>query len=429
MTDVIFATASGVGGAIAVVRLSGAGIDPIVRALSGTLPAPRRASVRRFHDGEGRLIDQGLLIRFPGPASVTGEDYAELHTHGGRAVAAVLTATLIALGARPAEPGEFSRRAFGNGKLDLLQAEGIADLIGAETEAQRVLALDQAGGAMSEAIGAWRGRLVGLMARQAALIDFADEDLPPDVEAAMLADIDALHLDVMAAIGAGVAAERLREGVDIVVLGAPNAGKSTLVNVLAGEDVAIVSDTPGTTRDAIGVRLDLGGVPVRLVDTAGLREAADAIEAEGIRRAEAHARRADFLILCAAAPDFVVPAAPAGVPALIVATKADLAGACPAGALAVSAQTGAGVAALVAALTEHVAALVARGAGPALPRPRQIACLRDMAAALERAMAVAEPELRAADLQAAANALARLVGVIGVEDVLDQVFSSFCIGK
>lgn len=429
MTDVIFATASGVGGAIAVVRLSGAGIDPIVRALSGTLPAPRRASVRRFHDGEGRLIDQGLLIRFPGPASVTGEDYAELHTHGGRAVAAALTATLIALGARPAEPGEFSRRAFGNGKLDLLQAEGVADLIGAETEAQRVLALDQAGGAMSEAIGAWRGRLVGLMARQAALIDFADEDLPPDVEAAMLADIDALHLDVMAAIGAGVAAERLREGVDIVVLGAPNAGKSTLVNVLAGEDVAIVSDTPGTTRDAIGVRLDLGGVPVRLVDTAGLREAADAIEAEGIRRAEAHARRADFLILCAAAPDFVVPAAPAGVPALIVATKADLAGACPDGALAVSAQTGAGVAALVAALTEHVAALVARGAGPALPRPRQIACLRDMAAALERAMAVAEPELRAADLQAAADALARLVGVIGVEDVLDQVFSSFCIGK
>ncbi|HQT84764.1 MAG: tRNA uridine-5-carboxymethylaminomethyl(34) synthesis GTPase MnmE [Acidiphilium sp. 37-64-53] len=429
MTDVIFATASGVGGAIAVVRLSGAGIDPIVRALSGTLPAPRRASVRRFHDGEGRLIDQGLLIRFPGPASVTGEDYAELHTHGGRAVAAALTATLIALGARPAEPGEFSRRAFGNGKLDLLQAEGVADLIGAETEAQRVLALDQAGGAMSEAIGAWRGRLVGLMARQAALIDFADEDLPPDVEAAMLADIDALHLDVMAAIGAGVAAERLREGVDIVVLGAPNAGKSTLVNVLAGEDVAIVSDTPGTTRDAIGVRLDLGGVPVRLVDTAGLREAADAIEAEGIHRAEAHARRADFLILCAAAPDFVVPAAPAGVPALIVATKADLAGACPDGALAVSAQTGAGVAALVAALTEHVAALVARGAGPALPRPRQIACLRDMAAALERAMAVAEPELRAADLQAAADALARLVGVIGVEDVLDQVFSSFCIGK
>jgi tRNA modification GTPase len=429
MTDVIFATASGVGGAIAVVRLSGAGIDPIVRALSGTLPAPRRASLRRFHNGEGRLIDQGLLIRFPGPASVTGEDYAELHTHGGRAVAAALTATLIALGARPAEPGEFSRRAFGNGKLDLLQAEGIADLIGAETEAQRILALDQAGGAMSAAIVAWRGRLVGLMARQAALIDFADEDLPPEVEAAMLAEIDALRHDIGAAIGAGVAAERLREGIDIVVLGAPNAGKSTLVNALAGEDVAIVSATPGTTRDAIGVRLDLGGVPVRLVDTAGLRETVDAIEAEGVRRAEAYARRADFLILCAAAPDFVVPAAPAGVPALIVATKADLAGACPDGALAVSAQTGAGVAALVAALTEHVAALVARGAGPALPRPRQIACLRDMAAALERAMAVAEPELRAADLQAAADALARLIGVIGVEDVLDQVFSSFCIGK
>ncbi|MDD2878258.1 MAG: tRNA uridine-5-carboxymethylaminomethyl(34) synthesis GTPase MnmE [Acidiphilium sp.] len=429
MTGVIFAAASGVGGAIAVIRLSGAGVDAVVAGLVGRLPSPRRASLRGFRDAEGGLIDRGLVIRFPGPDSVTGEDYAELQPHGGRAVAAAMSAALVALGARPAEPGEFSRRAFGNGRLDLVQAEGIADLIAAETEAQRVLALDQAGGAMSAAIGVWRARLIGLMARQAALIDFADEDLPPEVEAAMLAEIGGLRGEIGAAIGAGVAAERLREGIDIVVLGAPNAGKSTLVNALAGEDVAIVSEVPGTTRDAIGVRLDLGGVKVRLVDTAGLRVSADAIEAEGVRRAEAHARRADLVMLCAAAPDFSIPAAPEGVVRMVVATKSDLGGEVPAGVLAVSAHTGVGMAGLIATLQDRVARLVERGAGPALPRPRQMACLRDMAAALDRAILVAEPELRAEDLQAAATALARLTGVIGVEDVLDRVFSSFCIGK
>jgi tRNA modification GTPase len=429
MTGVIFANATGAGGAIAVFRLSGAGVAGVVAALAGRVPVARRAMLCRFCDSAGALIDQGLVLWFPGPASVTGEDYAELHVHGGRAVAAALTAALIGQGARPAEPGEFSRRAFGNGKLDLLQAEGIADLIAAETQGQRRLALDQAEGAMSAAIAAWRVRLIGLMARQAALIDFADEDLPPAVEAAMLDDLAALRGEFGAAIAGGVAAERLREGIDIVVLGSPNAGKSTLVNAIAGEDIAIVSDTPGTTRDIIGVRLDFGGVPVRLVDTAGLRDARDAIEAEGVRRAAMQAARADLVMLCAGAPDFVFPTAPGAARLLRIATKADLATHVPAGTLAVSAQTGAGMPALLAALHDEVASLVARGAGPALPRPRQIACLRDMAEALDRAMLITEPELRAADLQAAADALARLVGVIGVEDVLDQVFSSFCIGK
>jgi tRNA modification GTPase len=429
MTAAIFANATGIGGAIAVFRMSGSDIARIMRALTGGMPAPRRASLRRLRDGSGATIDHGLVLWFPGPASVTGEDYAECHLHGGRAVAAALTKALIALGARPAEPGEFSRRAFGNGKLDLLQAEGIADLIAAETESQRRLALDQADGAMSASIAAWRNELIGLMARQAALIDFADEDLPPDVERAIKRDVASLHQDITKAIAGGRAAERIREGIEIVVLGAPNAGKSTLVNALAGEDVAIVSEIAGTTRDVIGVRLDIGGVPVRLVDTAGVRLARDEIEAEGVRRAGAAAARADIVLLCAASPYFAAPSVPDDRRVLHVATKADLGGVIPAGSLPVSARTGAGLPALIAAVTGEVAALVARGAGPSLPRPRQIACLRDMAAALERAIGVAEPELRAADFQEAADALARLTGVIGVEDVLDQVFSSFCIGK
>ncbi|MHB1302998.1 MAG: tRNA uridine-5-carboxymethylaminomethyl(34) synthesis GTPase MnmE [Acidiphilium sp.] len=429
MAGVIFAPASGHGGAITLVRMSGEGTADILAAVAGGLPAPRRAALRRFRGAEGAPIDKGLLLWFPGPGSVTGEDYAELHLHGGRAVLAAMAAALVALGARPAEPGEFSRRAFLAGKLDLLEAEGIADLIEAETEAQRRLALEQAGGAMSRAIGAWRERLVGLMARQAVLIDFSDEDLPPEVEAAMLGEIEALRAELAAAIGAGAAAARLREGVEVVVLGAPNAGKSTLVNVLAGEDVAIVSEVPGTTRDAIGVRLDLGGVKVRLTDTAGLRQSADAIEAEGVRRARDHARRADLLVVCAAAPAFEAPAVAAGVPAVMVATKADLAASVPAGMLAVSALTGDGVPELAEALRTAVHGLVERGAGPALPRPRQIACLRDMEAALAAALAVPDAELRAEELQTAAAALARLTGVIGVEDILDAVFSGFCIGK
>lgn len=429
MGEVIFATASGVGGAISVVRLSGAGVASLIAALAGALPVSRRAVLRAFRDSAGRLLDRGLLLWFPAPGSVTGENYAELHLHGGRAVRAAMAEALVALGARPAEPGEFSRRAFGNGKLDLLEAEGIADLIDAETEAQRRLALDQAGGAMSRAIGGWRDRLVGMMAQQAALIDFVDDDLPVEVEAALVGAIGTLRDEIMTALGAGAAAERLREGVEIVVLGAPNAGKSTLVNTIAGEEVAIVSEIPGTTRDVIGTQIDLDGVKVRLVDTAGLRQSDDAIEAEGVRRAQEQARRADFLILCAPAPDFCVPQAPDGVAHLVVGTKADLADRVPDGALSVSARTGVGIAELIGVLKAEIWRLVERGAGPALPRPRQIACLRDMASALDRALAVPDAELRAEELQATANALARLTGVIGVEDVLDQVFSSFCIGK
>ena len=416
----IFAPITGRGGAVTVLRLSGTGSLAIVAALGAKMPAPRRASLRRLHHA-GKMLDEALLVIFPAPHSFTGEDCAEISLHGGRAVLAAVSAALLDLGARPAEPGEFSRRAFENGRFDLLQAEAMADLIAAETEAQRLQAFSGAD-ALHEACTGWRERLRQVMAQQEALIDFPDEDLPPEVEAALLAGIKDLRDEMRAALHAAPAAERLREGLEFVILGPPNAGKSTLLNALAGEEVAIVSDTPGTTRDAVGVRLDLGGVPVHVTDTAGLRETTDAIEAEGVRRARARADRADFIIL-AAAPGEAFAQAPAGIPSLQLRTKADLGGE------GVSARTGVGMAALRAKLAAAAQALTDTKGAATLARPRQIACVRDTAEALTRALELPEPELRGEELRLAAGALARLVGGIAVEEVLDAVFSGFCIGK
>ncbi len=401
-------------------RLSGPAALGITRALAGALPAPRRASLRRLRHG-GLLLDQALVVTFPAPHSFTGEDCAELSLHGGRAVLAAVSGALTALGARYAEPGEFSRRAFENGRLDLLEAEAMADLIAAETEAQRRLAVAGAD-ALHQACASWRERLRQLMARQEALIDFPDEDLPPEVDAALSAGIAALRDEMYVALAAAPAAERLREGLEFVILGPPNAGKSTLLNALAGEEIAIVSEAPGTTRDALGVRLDLGGVPVHLTDTAGLRDTADAIEAEGVRRARARAARADFLLLVAGPGDDFAPA-PENIPHLRLRTKADLGGP------GLSARTGAGMVELRARLAEAARELTDTKGGAALARPRQIACVRDTAAALGRALELSEPELRGEELRLAAAALARLVGGIAVEEVLDAVFSGFCIGK
>jgi tRNA modification GTPase len=306
MSDIIFAPITGRGGAVTVVRVSGA--LSVVGALT-VLPPPRRASLRALR-WEGRVLDHALVTVFPGPNSFTGEDCVELALHGGRAVFAAVSAALTALGARPAEPGEFSRRAYLNGRLDLLSAEAMADLIAAETEGQRRLALE-GGAALGAQCAAWREALRQIMARQEALIDFPDEDLPPEVEAALLAGIAALRGEMQAALAAAPAAERLREGLEFVILGPPNAGKSTLLNALAGEDVAIVSDLPGTTRDAVGVRVELGGVPVRITDTAGVRESADVIEAEGVRRARSRAAAADVVIAVAGpGQDFIEVPAP-----------------------------------------------------------------------------------------------------------------------
>jgi len=425
-TGTIFSPITGRGGAVTVVRVSG----PDALAIAGRLaklPAARRAALRTLRL-DGVVLDHAVVTVFPGPASFTGEDCVEISLHGGRAVLAAVGDALVALGGRPAEPGEFSRRAFLNGRMDLLQAEAAADLIAAETEAQRRLAVDGAD-ALQAACAGWRESLRRIMARQEALIDFPDEDLPPEVDAALQRDILALHAKMLAVLAGAPGAARLREGLEFVILGAPNAGKSTLLNALAGEDIAIVSEIPGTTRDAVGVRVDLGGVPVHVTDTAGLRESADAIEAEGVRRARRLSEKADLIIAVAAAPEPVFPDTPAGIDVLHVITKGDLFGKAPLGFLNVSALNGAGMAALRRQLAAAAARLTDTRGAAALARPRQVACVRETAAALANAMRADEPELRGEELRIAAAALGRLTGVIGVEEILDAVFSGFCIGK
>jgi tRNA modification GTPase len=426
MTPTIFAPITGRGGAVTVFRLSGPSAFTITSELT-TLPPPRRASLRTLtHNAQ--ILDHALVTTFPAPHSFTGEDCVELSLHGGLAVATAVATALVTLGARPAEPGEFSRRAFHNNRLDLLQAEAIADLIASETESQRRLAIDGADATQS-ACATWRETLRLLIAQQEVLIDFPDEDLPTEVETKLLSGIQNLHNEMLKILSAAPAATRLREGLEFVILGPPNAGKSTLLNVLAEENIAIVSATPGTTRDAVGTRLNLGGVPVHLTDTAGLRDTTDEIEAEGIARARARAARADLIILTAAAPTPLFPQPPRGIETLHVITKSDLLEFPPLGFLSVSAQTGDGIAKLRETLTKTAARLTdTRGAAP-LTRPRQIACIRDVADALAAALAAPDPELRAEDLRSAATALARLTGSIGVEEILDAVFNSFCIGK
>lgn len=420
----IFAPITGPGGAVTLIRLSGGQAFAIARSLTPKLPAPRNAALRKLRHG-GQTLDTALVTIFPAPNSYTGEDCVELALHGGRAVRAAVTRALTQLGARPAEPGEFSRRAFHNARLDLLQAEAIADLIAAETESQRRLAI---GGAdtLHRSCTIWRETLRHIIARQEALIDFPDEDLPPQVEADLLSSIETLSNELQTTLAAAPNAERLREGLEFVILGPPNAGKSTLLNRLAGADIAIVSETPGTTRDAISVKLDLAGIPVHITDTAGLREADNPIEAEGIRRTRTHAAKAD-LILNLAAPGQDFAPTPPGIETLRIATKSDLTP--TAATLAISAQTGTGIPHLLATLTEIAERLTDLAGAPALARPRQIACIRDTATALTSALTNPEPELRGEDLRTAATSLARLTGTIGIDEILDAVFNSFCIGK
>ena len=430
--DVIFAQASGAGrAAVAVLRLSGQGTGAVVEALAGRLPPPRHASLRWLRQGE-EVLDQALVLWFPGPASYTGEDSAELHLHGGPAILAGVAEALVAAGARPAEPGEFTRRAFVHGKLDLTAAEGIADLIAAETAGQRRQALRQAGGALARLYGGWTERLTALLARQEAFIEFEEEDLPADLDDAVAMAAAALGAEIAAHLADGGRGERLREGLHVAILGAPNAGKSSLLNALVGREAAIVSARAGTTRDVVEVRLDLAGVPVTLADTAGLRETADEIEAEGIRRAHRRAEEADLLLLLFAAdqaPD-AETLAWRRPDALVVLSKADLAMEPPAlDGLPLSVLTGEGLPALWTRLQAEALAR-AGGSGEALlTRPRHRAALQDALAWLDTLPSAPLPELRAEALRAALRAIGRITGRVGVEAVLDVVFGEFCIGK
>lgn len=408
----------------------------------GRMPPPRRATRAGLRDGAGDLLDDGLILWFPAPASFTGEDVVELHIHGGRAVIdGVLEALGRYSGLRPAEPGEFSRRAFANGKMDLTAAEGLADLVEAETAAQRRQALRQMQGGLARLYDAWRARLLTALAHVEAAIDFSDEDVPADLESGVHESLLALAADISAHIDDGRRGERLRTGVEVAILGPPNAGKSSLLNALAGRAAAIVSPHPGTTRDVIEVALDLGGYPVLLADTAGVREGNDEIEREGVSRALTRAQAADIRLVVV--DGAVWPRADPVTMALIDATslvvlnKADLLTEGSAqhtefggrSALLVSALTGHGVTELVAALERAVAARFDLAAAPALTRQRHRAALTSCLAALRRAERAPAVELLAEDLRTAAAALGRITGRVDVEQVLDVIFRDFCIGK
>ena len=429
--SVIFALATGAGrSAVAVMRLSGAGTGEVLATLAGPLPTPRRASLRLLRHA-GVALDRALVLWLPAPGSYTGEDSAELHLHGGPAVIAAVAEALAALGARPAEPGEFTRRAFLHGRMDLTAAEGIADLISAETEAQRRQALRQAEGGLAARHAAWATRLTQLLARQEAFIEFEEEDLPGDLDARVEADAATLRAEMATLLAEGDRGEKLREGLTIAILGAPNAGKSSLLNALAGREAAIVSARAGTTRDVVEVRMILAGVPVTMADTAGLREASDEIEAEGIRRALARAETADLrlLVFAADAPPDEATRALRGPDALVVLNKADLPHAGLEGALPVSARSGEGLATLRQRLEEAAAARAGLADGAVLTRPRHRAALGEAVEELSRLPDAALPELRAEALRRALRALGRLTGRVDVEQVLDVVFGEFCIGK
>jgi tRNA modification GTPase len=366
-----------------------------------------------------------MVLWLPGPGTYTGEDSAELHIHGGRATIDAVAAALAVRGARPAEPGEFTRRAFLNGKLDLVAAEAVHDLVAAETESQRRQALRQLDGELGGLYRGWSDRLRIALARQEALIDFPDEDLPPEVEADLLVAVRSVRSGIDAHLNDGHRGEKLREGLIFAMTGAPNVGKSSLINALAGRDVAIVSPVPGTTRDAIETRVVLGGVPVTLVDTAGLRDTCDPIEAEGVRRARAHAAAADLTIAAieAGAP---LPAERVG---LIVANKADLRPDRRPEVLAVSALTGAGMDSLRSRLAAEAVARTQASGPPPLTRARHRVALEAASRALADAEVAVAPELRGESLRLALRALGSIVGQVGVESILDAIFREFCIGK
>ncbi|MDA9423233.1 tRNA uridine-5-carboxymethylaminomethyl(34) synthesis GTPase MnmE [Bradyrhizobium sp. CCBAU 53380] len=444
----IFALSSGrAPSAIAVVRVSGSQASTVLATLAGELPPPRQASRRLLRDGAGQAIDDAVVLWFPGPGSATGEDVAEFHVHGGRAVLAALFGQIANIpNSRAAEPGEFTRRAFENGKLDLTEAEGLDDLIHADTDRQRRQALRQLQGLLGDRARDWRERIIEASALIEAGIDFSDEgDVPKELRAPAVKAIEALHDEIAKVLAAQGHSERLRDGLVVAIAGEPNVGKSTLINQLARREVAIVSPYAGTTRDVIEVQLDLDGYPVTVIDTAGIRETDDPVEQEGVRRARARAEDADlvlWLVEGEQAPD------PDAVRSLrkseggdrsegavwIVRNKIDLGGGGgprPSGEFGISASRGDGIPELMDALVKFASEFFGTTEGALVTRARQRDVLSRASNSLHRSLELVEDgeELAAEELRAAAYALGRLLGRVDVEDVLGAIFQKFCIGK
>jgi len=426
----IFALATALGkSGVAVIRLSGPRALMAAKSLAGRLPEPRVAGLRVLKDSEGVLLDQALVLTFKTGHSFTGEDVAELHLHGGPAtIKAVLKALGDMEGLRLAEPGEFTRRALENGCLDLAQIEGLSDLLEAETEAQRIQALRVFSGALGDKADEWRNKLIRAAALLEATIDFADEDVPVDVTPEVTGLINTVMVALETETGGMQFSERIRDGFEVAIVGAPNVGKSSLLNRLAGRDAAITSEIAGTTRDVIEVRMDLNGLPVTILDTAGLRETEDMVEGIGIERALERARRADLRAVLYDAEPLNLPLAPEKDD-IILRSKADLYNG---DAKSVSGKTGKGISELTANIAEILQKRSAR-ASTAI-RERHRTAMLSAIAALESAKSelkygMDRSELVAEELRSAIRALDSLVGRVDVEHILDEIFASFCLGK
>ncbi|MAH84320.1 MAG: tRNA uridine-5-carboxymethylaminomethyl(34) synthesis GTPase MnmE [Rhodospirillaceae bacterium TMED8] len=442
----IYALASGRGPAgIAVIRISGPAAMTAAKKLTGAaLPARRIRRVTFYQEDIDDVLDQGLAVYFPAPASFTGEDVIEFHIHGGNAVIDGMLNALSRVGSlRMALPGEFSRRGFENGKIDLTAAEGLADLVSAETDAQRRMALRQMGGKLAGFVEGCRSRLVTAIASWEALIDFSDEELPSDLEETVTCVVKALIEEIERALSDGSLGERLRQGFEIVILGPPNVGKSTLLNRLASREVAIVSAHAGTTRDIVEAQMDIGGFPVILADTAGLRPASEYVEEEGIRRARVRGAGAFLKIVVLDSKTWVdfdlMPLEVSHSNTIIVLNKADLpmrdvprmlVGCEP---LRISARTGEGVGALIEEIKRALVLGGTHGDAPVITRARHREALEGALCSLRRFLGATDrrghPELGAEDLRMAARSLGRVTGGVDVEDILDAIFSEFCIGK
>lgn len=427
--DTIYALATARGKAgVAVIRLSGPQSRSAVTALGATLPKPRQAGLRRLRGHDGVPLDEALVLHFPHGSSFTGEEVVELHLHGSTAiVTAVLRELSLVDGCRLAEPGEFTRRALENERLDLAQVEGLSDLIEAETEAQRRQALRVLSGSIGKRAEEWRSNLIRAMALLEVTIDFADEEVPVDVSPEVLDLLDRVRRDLLAEQSGISSAERIREGFEVAIVGPPNAGKSTLLNALAGREAAITSEFAGTTRDVIEVRMDLGGLPVTVLDTAGLRETTDYVEGIGIDRARERAQLADLRVFLLDGTDVDLGLSPSGAD-IVAYGKADLG---QTGAT-VSGKTGQGVGELIDRITTVLSERAA-GAGTLTRERHRIAILQALASIdmAENHVRTAPDltEIAAEELRSAVRALDSLVGRVDVEHILDEIFSSFCLGK